>query len=112
MSDFEKFDRVYCMARRRRAAAKRVSATKAQRSLAELLSRVSYGGEEFIIERAGRPVAKLTTAGVRDQSKRKVLTWGEYVERRKKHPWPDEFVKIVNKLVRRRPPAPPPLSFE
>jgi len=37
----------------------RITATKAARNMSELLSRVHYRGERFVIERGGEPVAAL-----------------------------------------------------
>lgn len=38
---------------------KTVSAIKVRRNLGELLNRSCYGGDEFIIQRAGKPIAAL-----------------------------------------------------
>ena len=38
---------------------KRVSVAEAKSKLSELLGRVAYGGERFIIEKRGRPMATL-----------------------------------------------------
>ena len=38
----------------------RISATQLARSLSDVLNRVRYKGEQFIIERNGEPVATLT----------------------------------------------------
>jgi antitoxin (DNA-binding transcriptional repressor) of toxin-antitoxin stability system len=40
----------------------RISATAAVRTFSDLLSRIRYRGEEFIIERAGEPVCRMTPA--------------------------------------------------
>jgi antitoxin (DNA-binding transcriptional repressor) of toxin-antitoxin stability system len=40
----------------------RVSATKAVRTFADLLNRVRYRGEEFVIERGGEPVCRMSPA--------------------------------------------------
>jgi len=37
----------------------RIGAAEAKTHLSELLSKVAYGGESFVIERRGRPVAAL-----------------------------------------------------
>src|SRR5947209_14982314 len=42
---------------------KRVKAAEAKAHLSELVSRVAYGGERFLIERHGKPVAALVSAG-------------------------------------------------
>ena len=43
-------------------AAPEVTATNAARRMGELISRVAYGGERFVITRHGRPVAELVPA--------------------------------------------------
>ena len=42
--------------------ATRVSATEAVRTFSELLNRIRYRGEEFVVERAGEPVCRMTPA--------------------------------------------------
>ncbi len=37
----------------------RVSATEASRNFSELLNRARYGGESFVVERNGEPVAEI-----------------------------------------------------
>ena len=41
----------------------RVSATQAVRTLSDFLNRIRYRGEEFVVERAGEPVCRMTPAG-------------------------------------------------
>jgi antitoxin (DNA-binding transcriptional repressor) of toxin-antitoxin stability system len=40
----------------------RVSATEAARSFSDLLNRIRYRGEEFVVERAGEPVCRMLPA--------------------------------------------------
>jgi antitoxin (DNA-binding transcriptional repressor) of toxin-antitoxin stability system len=40
----------------------RVSATEAVRTFSDLLNRIRYRGEEFVVERAGEPVCRMTPA--------------------------------------------------
>lgn len=40
----------------------RVSATEAARTFSDLLNRIRYRGEEFVVERAGEPVCRMTPA--------------------------------------------------
>ncbi len=42
--------------------ATRVSATEAVRTFSDLLNRIRYRGEEFVIERAGEPVCRMSPA--------------------------------------------------
>jgi prevent-host-death family protein len=46
------------------AVARKVRVTEAKAHLSELMARVGYGGERFVIERRGRPLAALV--GVED----------------------------------------------
>ncbi len=39
-----------------------VSATEAVRSFSDILNRIRYRGEEFVVERAGEPVCRMTPA--------------------------------------------------
>jgi antitoxin (DNA-binding transcriptional repressor) of toxin-antitoxin stability system len=43
--------------------ASHISATDAARSLSELLNRVRYRGESFVVERGGEAVCKIVPAG-------------------------------------------------
>jgi len=40
----------------------KVSATEAVRTFSDLLNRIRYRGEEFVVERAGEPVCRMTPA--------------------------------------------------
>ena len=42
--------------------ATRVSATEAVRTFSDLLNRIRYRGEEFVVERSGEPVCRMTPA--------------------------------------------------
>lgn len=39
-----------------------LSATQAVRAFSDLLNRIRYRGEEFVVERAGEPVCRMTPA--------------------------------------------------
>jgi len=41
----------------------RISATEAARSFSDLLNRVRYCGEQFIVERGGEPICRIVPAG-------------------------------------------------
>jgi antitoxin (DNA-binding transcriptional repressor) of toxin-antitoxin stability system len=41
---------------------RKVSATEAVRTFSDILNRIHYRGEEFIVERAGEPVCRMTPA--------------------------------------------------
>lgn len=38
----------------------KVSATEAVRTFSDLLNRIRYRGEEFVVERAGEPICRMT----------------------------------------------------
>jgi antitoxin (DNA-binding transcriptional repressor) of toxin-antitoxin stability system len=40
----------------------RVSATQAARNFSDLLNRIRYRGEEFVVERGGEPVCRMSPA--------------------------------------------------
>ena len=40
----------------------RISATKAVRSFSELMNRVHYRGEAFVVERGGKPICEIVPA--------------------------------------------------
>jgi len=40
----------------------RISATKAARTFSDVLNRIRYRGEEFVVERGGEPVCRMTPA--------------------------------------------------
>jgi antitoxin (DNA-binding transcriptional repressor) of toxin-antitoxin stability system len=42
--------------------ATRVSATDAVRTFSDLLNRIRYRGEEFVVERDGEPICRMTAA--------------------------------------------------
>jgi antitoxin (DNA-binding transcriptional repressor) of toxin-antitoxin stability system len=44
-------------------APKKISATEAARSFSDVVARVRYRGEEFIVERGGEPVCKISPVG-------------------------------------------------
>jgi antitoxin (DNA-binding transcriptional repressor) of toxin-antitoxin stability system len=40
-----------------------LSATEAVRRFSDLLNRIRYRGEEFVVERSGEPICRMTPAG-------------------------------------------------
>ena len=74
--------------------AKKVRVTEAKAQLSALMARVGYGGERFLIERRGRPLAALVGVGDLERLEREgdapsrplgvlalVGAWGEVEER-------------------------------
>jgi antitoxin (DNA-binding transcriptional repressor) of toxin-antitoxin stability system len=45
------------------SAAKKISATEAGRSFSDVVARVRYRGEEFIVEKAGEAVCRISPVG-------------------------------------------------
>jgi len=64
---------------------KKVNALKARQNLGQLLETVYYKGDQYVIERAGRPMAAV------------VPVW-QLEERKKRH---DRFFRMVEKAWRR-----------
>ncbi len=58
-----------------------ITATELARSLSDILSRVRYKGETFIVERHGEHVATLAPP-----APAKRVTWGEFLEMMKELP--------------------------
>jgi prevent-host-death family protein len=78
-----------------------VSATRAAREFSELLNRVRYGGETFLIERGGKPVGRLTPAA----SPR--CTLAELVEFLRGGPKPDPgYWETLAAITKRQPKLP------
>lgn len=56
---------------------KTVSATQARNNFAEILNRVQYVGDEFIIEKQGKPIARITKPKeTREKPRKKKLDGG------------------------------------
>ncbi len=74
----------------------RVSATEAVRTFSDLLNRIRYRGEEFVVERAGEPVCRMTPAA----SPRR-LTLSELASLLREAPSPDaRFASDVRAAVK------------
>jgi antitoxin (DNA-binding transcriptional repressor) of toxin-antitoxin stability system len=80
---------------------KRISATRAARVFSDILNRVRYRGESFIVERGGVPVCTISPA----HGTHRTVT--ELVRLLKTIPKPDNgYLRIVEGLARHQPPAP------
>jgi antitoxin (DNA-binding transcriptional repressor) of toxin-antitoxin stability system len=66
-------------------AAKRISAADASRSFSEILNRVKYRGESFIVERNREPICRIEPVG-----RRKPVTTDNIEEFWKRLPRPDK----------------------
>jgi len=81
----------------------RISATEAARSFSDLINRVFYRGEEFVIERGGQQVCRIVPA---QPAK---FTVRDLVELLKTIPKPDqEYWDILEDINRNQPPLPEP----
>jgi antitoxin (DNA-binding transcriptional repressor) of toxin-antitoxin stability system len=83
----------------------RVSATEAVKTFSDLLNRIRYRGEEFVVERGGEPVCRMTPAGPP-----KRLTFGDLASLLRELPKPDAgFASAVRRAARSqgRPPRSP-----
>lgn len=83
--------------------AKAISATKAAREFSDLLARVRYRGEEFVIEKGGKPMCQVLpvrSAVSGSTAADLALTVGKFTK-----PDPD-YLKAVERVARRQPRAP------
>lgn len=79
----------------------RISATELARSLSDVLNRVRYRGEEFVVERGGEPVARIGPTG-----SPRTLTLKEFVDLLRRAPRPDEaFADDLERIHSAQPPA-------
>jgi antitoxin (DNA-binding transcriptional repressor) of toxin-antitoxin stability system len=80
----------------------RVSATEAVRTFSDLLNRIRYRGEEFVVERAGEAVCRMTPAA---PSRR--LTFRGLTALLREIPGPDPaYASDVRSAVRKQGRAP------
>ena len=78
----------------------RVTATEAARKFSEILNRVAYKGETFVVERGGRPVCEIAPPNPEGVSTR------ELVEILKSAPHPDKgYLTLLDKLTRKQAPV-------
>ncbi len=78
-----------------------ISATRAARSFSDVLSRVHYRGEEFLIEKGGEAVCRLTPVRVVARTARQLASVVASLSK------PDaQFRKDVERVSKRQPKAP------
>jgi antitoxin (DNA-binding transcriptional repressor) of toxin-antitoxin stability system len=76
--------------------ATRVSATEAVRTFSDLLNRIRYRGEEFVVERGGEPICRMAPASVA-----KRLSLRQLADLLRKLPSPDaKFASDVRRAVK------------
>ena len=79
----------------------RISATKVARHFSEVLNRVAYKGESFVVERNGRPICEISPSKVG-------VSTAELVKILKSGPRPDKgYFKILEEITRNQPPVAP-----
>jgi prevent-host-death family protein len=76
----------------------RISATEAARSFSELMNRVRYRGESFIVERSGKPICEILPA------RPPKFTGAELAKLLRSLPKPDEeYLALVEELFAKQP---------
>ncbi len=80
----------------------RISSTKAARSFSDLLNRVRYRGETFVVERRGEPICEIVPA------KPARFTVADLVDLLRSIPRPDdEYLDLLDELRRNQPKVAP-----
>ncbi len=80
----------------------KITATELARSLSDVLNRVRYRGERFIVVRNGETVATIEPTATPS----KITTLGEFLEWLKETPLPDpDFAKDVEEIIANQPKA-------
>lgn len=80
----------------------KISATEAARNFSDLVNRVYYKGETFVVERGGEPVCEISPAApIR-------FTGAEFVEMLSRLPRPDhEYFDVIEELNKKQRPLGP-----
>src|SRR5271170_4882172 len=78
----------------------RVTATEAARKFSEILNRVAYKGESFVVERSGRAICEISPI-----VNGKKFTAADFAEMIKSAPRPDDqYFEDVEEIIRNRQP--------
>src|ERR1700733_2901361 len=80
----------------------RITATEAARKFSEILNRVAYKNETFVVERNGHPVCEISPPakkGISTQKLVEVLSSGPRADK--------GYFKILEKITRNQPPVAP-----
>ena len=76
----------------------RISASKAARSFSELMNRVRYRNDSFIVERAGKPICEILP------TRPPKFSGADLVDLLRTLPKPDEdYLAIVEELLEKQP---------
>jgi prevent-host-death family protein len=79
---------------------KAITSSELARRLSDILNRVRYRGEQFVVQRGGEPVARIEPVGPR------VVTVGEFVAFAQTLPRPGKrFADDLEAIQRSQPPA-------
>jgi prevent-host-death family protein len=79
----------------------RISATEAARNFSDVLNRVRYRGEVFVVERGAEPMCRITPASAPR------CTVSDFVRMLQAIPRPDDgYLDIVESLAHHQPPLP------
>jgi antitoxin (DNA-binding transcriptional repressor) of toxin-antitoxin stability system len=80
----------------------RVTATEAARKFSEILNRVAYKGESFIVKRSGHPICEISPAPNNE------FTASDFAEMIRSAPRPDDqFFDDVEEVIKNRQPVAP-----
>lgn len=80
----------------------RISSTKAARSFSDIVNRVRYRGESFVVERRGQPLCEIVPAGAVKSTLR------DFVELMRSIPKPDdEYLEVLEEIRRNQPKVAP-----
>ncbi len=79
-----------------------ISATQAARTFSDVVNRVRYRGEAFVIERGGEPVCRIVPVGPAAR------TVADLVRLLDSVPRPDDgYLEVLEDVTTRQPPPPP-----
>lgn len=79
---------------------RRISATEAAREFSDIINRVRYRGDEFIVERGGEPVCRISPVAPTH------ATLADLIEVLKKFPPDEEFADDLEDIIKNQPPIP------
>ncbi len=83
---------------------RRISATQAARKFSEIVNRVRYRNESFVVERAGEPVCEII------QVKSRTVKGRDLLGLLSRLPRPDdEYLEIVEEIIKNQQPIAPSL---
>ncbi len=79
----------------------KISATEVARKLSDIINRVVYRGEEFIVERGGEPVCKISPVGPQRYTKAELVEFFRTTPK-----IDDEYLDILEDITRNQQPVP------